>query len=113
MLVLRAAHGSAPGAVRRRRAAANGYCHARSKKQNEPLAHLSNALLSTLAEHKLFIGKLPTTVTEELLRQIFAPYGNIEKLNILKGIHILLSICEANTLTFLTPSTCTAQARLT
>jgi RNA recognition motif-containing protein len=33
----------------------------------------------------LFIGKLPTTVTEELLRQIFAPYGNIEKLNILKG----------------------------
>jgi RNA recognition motif-containing protein len=37
----------------------------------------------------LFIGKLPTTVTEELLRQIFAPYGNIEKLNILKGIPIL------------------------
>lgn len=41
--------------------------------------------LQQMAEHKLFIGKLPTTVTEELLRQIFAPYGNIEKLNILKG----------------------------
>jgi CUG-BP- and ETR3-like factor len=36
-------------------------------------------------EHKLFIGKLPITTTEDLLRQIFGPYGTIEKLNILKG----------------------------
>lgn len=36
-------------------------------------------------EHKLFIGMVPRTATEEDLRQLFAPFGQIDHLGILYG----------------------------
>lgn len=45
---------------------------------------LSNLLLN-LVEHKLFIGMLPKTVTDEELSALFSKYGNIKDLQILRG----------------------------
>jgi CUG-BP- and ETR3-like factor len=36
-------------------------------------------------EHKLFIGMLPKTVTDEELSALFSKYGNIKDLQILRG----------------------------
>jgi CUG-BP- and ETR3-like factor len=40
-----------------------------------------------LGDHKLFIGMLPKTTTEEELRPVFERYGQIESLTILRGFN--------------------------
>jgi CUG-BP- and ETR3-like factor len=41
--------------------------------------------LDDFVEHKLFIGMLPKTVTDEELSALFSKYGNIKDLQILRG----------------------------
>jgi RNA recognition motif. (a.k.a. RRM, RBD, or RNP domain) len=42
-------------------------------------------LMVDFVEHKLFIGMLPKTVTDEELSALFSKYGNIKDLQILRG----------------------------
>ena len=38
-----------------------------------------------VAEHKLFVGMLPKSVTEEDLTTAFSPFGVIKELTVIKG----------------------------
>jgi hypothetical protein len=38
-----------------------------------------------VAEHKLFIGMLPRGATKTDVMYVFAPYGNIKELSVIKG----------------------------
>lgn len=48
-------------------------------------ALLSNFLLSSNPEHKLFIGMLPKNVSEVEVSALFSKYGTINDLQILRG----------------------------
>ncbi len=48
------------------------------------ISRLINHTLVHTSDHKLFVGKVPRTVIEQDLYDMFQPYGTIEQLNILE-----------------------------
>jgi RNA recognition motif-containing protein len=63
-----------------------GFCSADGEKKSESTdikLKLRSYLMSQTTNKKLYVGSLPYSVTEDELRDLFAPYGQIESVRII------------------------------
>ena len=49
----------------------------------------------TERENKLFVGMLPKTADEALLEDLFAPYGKIKEIHIIRTVEVRVRVMDA------------------